>query len=124
MTMIRSLEEHGQLQPIGLTPEYKLVFGERRLRAAKEMGWQYIEAIVKDRRELLEELAENTDRLEFSPIELVNIGREIEGDIEAEAKERQVEGAKKGSGNLPEANESAGDTRDQVAKLLGTSGTR
>jgi hypothetical protein len=60
--------------------------------------------------------------LSLNPIELVNIGRAIERDIQAESKERQIKGSKKGSGKLPEANESAGDTRDQVAKLLGTCG--
>jgi hypothetical protein len=119
MTMIRSLEEHGQLQPIGLTPEYKLVFGERRLRAAQEIGWQYIEAIVKDRpEELLEELAENTDRKPFDPLELVNIGRKIESGYEAEAKERMSEGGQGGvKGTI------LGKTIDLVAKQLGTSGT-
>jgi hypothetical protein len=62
------------------------------------------------------------ERKQFTPIELVYIGREIESDIQAEAKDRQVKGAKKGSGNLPEPNSNAGQTRDIVAKLLDTSG--
>ena len=42
------------------------------------------------------ELAENTERKPFTQIELVNIGSAIEIDIQAEAKERQVAGLKKG----------------------------
>jgi len=35
----------GQLQPIGITQQYDLVFGERRLRAAQALGWEMVDAI-------------------------------------------------------------------------------
>jgi ParB-like chromosome segregation protein Spo0J len=47
-----SFEEDGQLQPIGVRPdpdspdEYVLVYGKRRLEAAKKLGWGSIEAKV------------------------------------------------------------------------------
>ena len=38
----------GLLQPIGITPDKELVFGERRLRAAQALEWATIPArIVK-----------------------------------------------------------------------------
>ena len=48
-------------------------------------------------------------------------GRAIERDIQSEAKERKATAGKGTSGNLPPVE--IGNTRNQVAKLLGTSGT-
>ncbi|MCP5018387.1 MAG: ParB N-terminal domain-containing protein [Ketobacter sp.] len=121
-SMANSIEKHGILQPIGVTKELKLVFGERRLRAAIQLGMEFIPAIVKDRNELIEELVENADRKDFTPMEMVSIGEAIEEGEREKAKERQVEGSKKGYGNLPQPNEETGTTRDKVAKMLGTSG--
>lgn len=39
-----SLKLHGQLNPIILTDDLQLVAGERRLTAAKELGWTHIQA--------------------------------------------------------------------------------
>ncbi len=58
----------------------------------------------------------------FSPMEMMSIGVAIEEGYKAKAKERQMEGSKKGSGNLPQPNEKTGRVRDKVAKRLGTSG--
>ena len=35
--LAKSIEEVGLLQPIGITPDYELVFGERRLRAYRDI---------------------------------------------------------------------------------------
>lgn len=80
--MAQSLENHGLLQPIvvsrkgkdaGDKTTYILISGERRLRAAKMLGWESIPAIerpVTDR-ELLElALVENLQRADLNPIEI------------------------------------------------------
>ena len=43
--LAKSIELHGLLQPIGVTPDKQLVFGERRIRAVQEiLGRSEIEA--------------------------------------------------------------------------------
>jgi ParB family chromosome partitioning protein len=73
-----SLSTSGLLQPITVrrTPGggegYELIAGERRLRAAAELGWTTISAIVKelDDRELLGlALVENLQRSDLNPVE-------------------------------------------------------
>src|SRR5512147_3245849 len=43
-----SMSEIGLLQPIGVTADFALVFGERRLRAARILGWTAILARIVD----------------------------------------------------------------------------
>src|SRR6266498_1687673 len=73
-----SLNTSGLLQPITVrrAPEggehYELVAGERRMRAATELGWTTISAIIKelDNRELLSlALVENLQRSDLNPVE-------------------------------------------------------
>lgn len=82
------IEAVGLLQPIGITPDKRLVFGERRLRAYEhlyeKLGNEFaeiparqidIEAIVDG------EFHENENRKDFTPEERVHIGRSIEAEI-------------------------------------------
>ncbi|NLY52329.1 MAG: ParB/RepB/Spo0J family partition protein [Firmicutes bacterium] len=49
--LIQSLSEHGLIQPVIVRPcpgGYQLIAGERRLRAAKQLGWKAIPAIVRE----------------------------------------------------------------------------
>ena len=72
-----SLTTSGLLQPVTVRPgkrghEYELVAGERRLRAAANLGWKEIPALVKDLsdREMLSlALVENLQRLDLNPVE-------------------------------------------------------
>jgi len=72
-----SLKENGLLQPITVRTArtgkgYELIAGERRLRAATELGWAKIPAVVKDLsdQELLTlALVENLQRSDLNPIE-------------------------------------------------------
>jgi len=73
-----SLSQSGLLQPItvrrapGGGEEYELIAGERRLRAATELGWTTISAVVRelDDRELLGlALVENLQRSDLNPVE-------------------------------------------------------
>jgi ParB family chromosome partitioning protein len=73
-----SLKGSGLLQPITVRKSrdsadaYELIAGERRLRAATELGWPTISAVIKDLddRELLGlALVENLQRSDLNPVE-------------------------------------------------------
>lgn len=71
-----SIREHGIIEPLMVRPKgnsrYELVVGERRLRAARELGLEHVPVVV---RELTDEqmldimLAENLQRVDLNPIE-------------------------------------------------------
>jgi DNA modification methylase len=70
------------LQPIGVTPKHELVFGERRLLAAKSLGWKAIPARIVDVPSILEGmLTENTMRKDFTVSERVAIYRAIRAEV-------------------------------------------
>ncbi|MAX38797.1 MAG: hypothetical protein CME33_19745 [Gimesia sp.] len=70
-----SIEENGLLQPIGITPDNKLIFGERRLRAYRDvMILETIPARIIDVPSILHcQFTENTMRKDFSVSERVAI---------------------------------------------------
>jgi ParB family chromosome partitioning protein len=87
-----SIETHGLLQPICITPEKVLVFGERRLRACRELGMRLIPVRVVDLENPLQaEYDENECRKPFTTSEKVAIAKAIEEMEAAKAKERQRE---------------------------------
>lgn len=84
--LAQSIKKYGILQPLlvskkgietktGLDVEYYLIAGERRLRASKEAGLQYIPVIIKDtaphadRNSLVIALMENIQRKDLNSIE-------------------------------------------------------
>ena len=72
-----SLNANGLLQPITVrkTPNgsgFQLIAGERRLRAATNLGWKKIQAVVRDlgdREVLTLALVENLQRSDLNPVE-------------------------------------------------------
>lgn len=70
-----SLRIYGLLNPITLNSKYELIAGERRLQAAKQLGWTNINANIlnnlSDVDELEMELEENNQRKEFTKEELL-----------------------------------------------------
>ena len=96
-----SLATSGLLQPVTVRSAprgqgYELVAGERRLRAATNLGWKEIPALVKelsDRDMLTLALVENLQRLDLNPVE------------EAEGYERLIR--------------EFGHTQQSVAELVG-----
>lgn len=77
--LAESIKEEGLLHPIVVLPDKTLVCGERRLLAAKKLGWKEISARQVNVNSLLKaERAENVVRKDFTPTEMVAIGREIE----------------------------------------------
>jgi len=77
--LIKSIEKNGILQPIVVRKKsagYEIVFGERRYRAALQLGYSKIPAIIRDdiddKNSLLMALVENIQREELNPIEMAN----------------------------------------------------
>ncbi len=74
--LAESLRNHGQMNPIVITPKNELIAGHRRLEAAKKLGWQTIEAKIvgniseADKIEM--EIDENLQRRPLSPDELAD----------------------------------------------------
>ena len=72
-----SLKTSGLLQPVTVRPSpkgsgYELIAGERRFRAASDLGWESIPAVVKemnDQEILTLALIENLQRSDLNPIE-------------------------------------------------------
>ena len=131
--LMSSIGEVGLLHPVVITPDKKLIAGQRRLEAVRMLGWTevpvHVVADLEDiTRALQAEGEENACRKPFTPSEAAALGRKLEELEKAKAKERQAKagpvegpGVKvSGSGKLPEAVK--GDTRDKVAAGVGMSG--
>jgi ParB-like chromosome segregation protein Spo0J len=119
-----SIEAVGLLHPIVVTPDKELIAGARRIAAFRQLGRTEIPVHVVPIEDIVHgEFAENVDRDDFTPSEMVAIGRAVEPLLREQAKERKREGGRSGgkaSGKLPEA--SNGQARDHVARYCGVSG--
>jgi ParB family chromosome partitioning protein len=83
-----SIQEHGIIQPLIVSPgeggTYILIAGERRLRAARQVGLHTVPAIVRQAsdRELLElALIENIQRADLNPLEEADAYRQLTQDF-------------------------------------------
>jgi ParB/RepB/Spo0J family partition protein len=78
--LAESIRQTGLLQPIGVTADHDLVFGERRLRAVRDiLKRATIPARIVDVPSILAgEYAENEVRKDFTPSERVAIARAVE----------------------------------------------
>jgi ParB-like nuclease family protein/MT-A70 protein len=113
-----SMAELGLLQAIGVTPGSTLIWGQRRLRAAKLLGWTEITVNVVDLHDIARgEYAENVHRKDFTLSEAVAIKRALEPIERAAAKERQGTRTDKHPGKLPTS--STGRAADKAAKATG-----
>jgi ParB-like chromosome segregation protein Spo0J len=124
-----SLAELGMLQPIGVTPDLTLVFGERRLTAATALGWEGVPAIVFDTftdavSALKAERDENRCRKEMTPSEYVALGRALEEVERAEAAARSVANLlqNQGSTEREPVPSRSGKVADIVGEAVGVSG--
>lgn len=83
--LAKNIAEQGLIQPILVlqkkvttttNPEYVLLAGERRLRAVKELNWEFVLAVVKLEDDLTEQqqamisAMENLEREDLNPLEL------------------------------------------------------
>jgi ParB-like chromosome segregation protein Spo0J len=116
-TLAQSIEEHGELGAIVVTPDLRLGPGGRQLEALKLLGRRTVKVIV---RELADpqraQLADNALRAAYSSSDRVAIARRLFPEELEAASARQRSGKKVGE-SFPK-----GRALDNVAKLLGTSG--
>jgi hypothetical protein len=118
-SLARSIADVGLLHPVGVTPDGRLIAGERRLRAARSLGWTRIPARVVDLAEIARgELAENAIRKDFLPSEIEAIRRALMPAEKAAAKERMSEGAK----GVETFHTLPGKARDRIGAFAGVSG--
>lgn len=105
--LVASIDEHGILQPLVVRrvgkETYELIAGERRLRAAKQLGWEAVPCVVKvevagTEKSLVYALIENVQRENLNPME------------EALAYER--------------LNKEFGMTHEEIGKAMGSSRVR
>ena len=83
--LCESIRQHGVLQPLSVRRTaggYELIAGERRLQAAKALGWTNINAVVMDNMNAVEqlemEIEENNQRKEFTSEELLEGYKRLE----------------------------------------------
>jgi ParB family transcriptional regulator, chromosome partitioning protein len=74
--LVQSVQEHGILEPLLVRPigedQYELLAGERRLRAAQEIGLEEVPIVARefsDRQALQVALIENLQREDLNPVE-------------------------------------------------------
>jgi ParB family chromosome partitioning protein len=106
-SLAASIDEVGLLHPIVVRPDGRLIAGERRLAACKELGWTSVPVTFVDLKEVIRgEFAENAHRKNFLPAEIDAIRRALLPIEKAAAKERQRQhggtapGRKKQSGQF------------------------
>jgi ParB family chromosome partitioning protein len=106
------IEDVGLLQPIGVTENLELVFGERRIEAVKLLGWDSIAARIVDVPSIARgEWSENEVRKDFTVEERVAIA----DTIKLELGNRQGERTDLESGD----SKSAGPTSELAARRAG-----
>jgi len=117
--LAESIKELGLLQPIGIDSGYRLVFGERRLKAFQHLGRDTIPARFVNLDSLLKgEYAENEFRKDFTVSERVEIGKALEREVRADAERRMKAGVANPVENFPQG--CTGEkSRDVVAKAAG-----
>lgn len=109
-----SIATVGMLQPIGVTRKNDLVWGQRRLVAARKLGWKTIPARVVDVDRLLAERDENEARKSFTASERVAIAKAIED----RTPERRGRPGKEKPQEVAEISRGA-ETRGHVAESAG-----
>jgi N6-adenosine-specific RNA methylase IME4 len=117
--LAKSIRESGLMHPVVICPDGRLIAGARRVAAFKLLGHTKIPVTILDVAWLARgELAENAQRKDFTPSELVEISRAVEAEERELARARQSLAGGSASGKLPEAI-AKGDARDRTAARIG-----
>ena len=113
------------LHPVVVTPEGRLIAGQRRLEACRSLGWTDIPVTVVDLYQAARgEAHENFVRKDLLPSEIVALKRAIEPLERREARERQGHTATSVIPPLWRKDRGpAGDARDKIARYLGVGRT-
>jgi len=116
--LAESIEEVGLLHPVVVTPDGKLIAGQRRLEACRLLDWVDVPVTVIDLAEVVRgEQHENFVRKDLLPSEIVALKRVIEPLERVAARARQ--GARTDKHPAKVAEGSRGDARDRIARYLG-----
>lgn len=125
-SLAEDIKENGLINPVTLTPDGKLLAGERRLRAVKSLGWENVDARIvedpDDMKQLSIEISENDNRKEFTFSERREYIRLLHEMFDAEAKKRQLSGLKHvGNGDSSSVTHVTNDGRvdDHIAEMVG-----
>lgn len=112
------IDELGLINPITITKDFKLLAGERRLRAHKHLGRTHIEANIVDtddeETQLLIEIKENESRDSFTFSERMDYARRLERIEREKAEQRMLLGKAD-----PRQNSAQGKTSEIVAEQVG-----
>ncbi len=123
-TLAESIEEVGLLHPIVVTPEGRLIAGQRRLEACRTLGWTEVPVSVVDLYQAARgEAHENFVRKDLLPSEIVALKRAIEPLERRAARERQGSRADLCHPATIAECQGAGDARDKIARYLGVGRT-
>ncbi|MGD1061725.1 MAG: MT-A70 family methyltransferase [Terracidiphilus sp.] len=117
-----SIAEVGLLHPVVVTPEGRLIAGQRRLQACRQLGWTEIPVTIVDLLQAARgEAHENFVRKDLLPSEIVALKRAIEPLERREARARQ--GGRADLCHPATVAEGQGDARDKIARYLGVGRT-
>ena len=125
-TLVESIGDVGLLHPVVVTPDGRLIAGQRRLEACRLLGWTDVPVTVVDLYQAARgEAHENFVRKDLLPSEIVALKRAIEPLERRDARERQGHKADlchpatvaEGQRAYP------GDARDNIARYLGVGRT-
>lgn len=121
-SLAQSIGEVGLLHPIVITPEGRLIAGQRRLEACRQLGWTEVPVTVVDLLQAVRgEAHENFVRKDLLPSEIVALKRAIEPLERREARQRQ--GSRVDLRSPIAVTESQGESRDKIARYLGVGRT-
>lgn len=112
-----SIGEVGLLHPVVVTPEGRLIAGQRRIEACRLLGWEDVPVTVVDLLQAARgEAHENFARKDLLPSEIVALKRAIEPLERRAARERQ--GTRADLCHPATMAEGRGDVRDKIARYL------
>ena len=112
--------KNGQLQQIGITPDNHLVYGGRRLEAAKLLGWTEIDVKEVDCDSLLAEQDENVVRKAFTVSEQLAIAAALVDKLKERHGTNRFTNIE--PGNCPPLEK--GESRELAAKKAGFGSAR
>ena len=79
--LAESMKHHGQISPILISRKNVLIAGQRRLEAAKHLGWRTINAVITESSGELErlelEVEENVQRRDFNMEEIAQATQKL-----------------------------------------------
>lgn len=122
-SLANDIKENGLLNPVTLTPDGKLLAGERRLRAVQELGWQTVDARVVENPDDLQalkiEITENENRKEFTFSEKMAYAKLLHDMYDARARANSAANLKVGSDSPSVVSTTVGPVGKRIAEEVG-----